>query len=99
MDKSITGSCEWDAYGVAGSKKRLHIRELKQRWDLVLATIENAANWEGLAMGYGQSTGFVEALYYAGVIDQENSDALRLAREKVYALATDRLAGAQHERA
>ncbi|TWC74365.1 hypothetical protein FBY10_10153 [Pseudomonas sp. SJZ103] len=93
MDKSIAGSQEWESPAPVHNAKGLHKRDLKLGWDRILGELEQAGNWEALADRYGRAGGFVDALYWADQIDQENADVLKAARDKAHKLATERLSG------
>lgn len=91
MQGTNTTDPQLDAYGVVGSQKRLKKKDLKLCWDLILSAFKSEGGREGLAIVYGKSAGFIEALYYADVIDQDNADALKQVRSEAYSLADERI--------
>ena len=99
VENISTPNSQSDIYGILHSKKRLRTRDLKNYWDLILCNFRSEGNFNGLAQAYGKSAGYIDALYYANVIDQENAEVLRQVRNEAHSLAFDRISDALNEHA
>ena len=99
MQTINTGNPDLDNYGVKGSNKRLRKENLKVCWDCILSAIDTEGNWIGLGLAYAKATGFVDALYYADVIDQANAEALKAVCDHLKGKSKARIEVANNERA
>lgn len=92
MDKSIAGSQEYESPGFDPTQA-LPTAVLRDAFAGQLHDIEQASSWDTLAGKFYHTTGWLEALMLARVIDPVTYDALRAERNAAQELAAERLAG------